>query len=102
MVGRRRWGRGSLIGMRSHHVAESPRRLGMSVPHSTGRISLGIHCHLKKFRIVLEVYKYLFGASSIGQCFSLPLSYPVKPVTKQITETQMGHKLADTGQGRVD
>lgn len=26
----------------------------------------------------------------------------VKPVTKQITETQMGHKLADTGQGRVD
>lgn len=43
MVGRRRWGRGSLIGMRSHHVAESPRRLGMSVPHSTGRISLGIH-----------------------------------------------------------
>lgn len=32
--------------------------------------------HLKKFRIVLEVYKYLFGASSIGQCFSLPLSYP--------------------------
>nr|AAX92925.1 hypothetical protein LOC_Os11g14100 [Oryza sativa Japonica Group]ABA92401.1 hypothetical protein LOC_Os11g14100 [Oryza sativa Japonica Group] len=80
MVGRRRWGRGSLIGMRSHHVAESPRRLGMSVPHSTGRISLGIHwySHLKKFRIVLEVYKYLFGASSIGQCFSLPLSYPGK------------------------
>uniref|UniRef100_A0A0E0J083 Uncharacterized protein n=1 Tax=Oryza nivara TaxID=4536 RepID=A0A0E0J083_ORYNI len=53
----------------------------MSIPpSSTGRVSLGIHwyntSHLKKFRIVLEVYKYLFGASSIGQCFSLPLSYP--------------------------
>ena len=52
MVGRRRWGRGSLIRMRSQHVAESSRRLGMSIPpSSTGRVSLGIHWY--NTRIVL-------------------------------------------------